>query len=147
MTLIGLRRTLTIALSIGAVGAVVLGLAISPDGSYATLIPGLIAVSIGDGIIFTTMFIAAATGVSDGEQGIASGIASTGSGIGAVVGLAILVLIANANTKGLSGDGLRVATAEGIKLAALVIAGGILVTLLITLKSRVVTDTASTEPT
>ncbi|HUR02613.1 MAG TPA: MFS transporter [Nonomuraea sp.] len=148
VTLIGLRRTLTIALSIGAVGAVALGLAISPDGSYATLIPGLIAVSIGDGVIFTTMFIAAATGVRDREQGIASGIASTGSGVGAVVGLAILVLVANAGTKGLLGDGLRVATAEGIRLAVFVIAGGIVVTLLIALMFRTATatDTAPTTP-
>lgn len=146
VTLIGLRRTLTIALSIGAAGAVALGLAISSDGSYATLIPGLIAVSIGDGVIFTTMFIAAATGVRDREQGIASGIASTGSGVGAVVGLAILVLVANAGTKGLLGDGLRVATAEGIRLAVFVIAGGIVVTLLIALMFRTATDTASTTP-
>ena len=52
------------------------------------LIPGLIALSIGDGVVFTTMFIAAATGVTDRDQGIASGIVSTGSGIGAAVGLA-----------------------------------------------------------
>ena len=48
-----------------------------------TYIPGLVAVSIGDGVVFTTMFIAAATGVTDREQGIASGIVSTGAGIGA----------------------------------------------------------------
>jgi hypothetical protein len=42
----------------------------SPAGSYTTLI----AVSIGDGIVFTTMFIAAATGMTDREQGAASGI-------------------------------------------------------------------------
>lgn len=130
VTLIGLRRTLTLALSIGAAGAVALGLATSPDGSYVTLIPGLIAVSIGDGVIFTAMFIAAATGVRDREQGVASAIASTGSGVGAVVGLAILVLVANAGTEGLLGDGLRVAMAEGISHAVFVVAGGIVATLL-----------------
>lgn len=149
VTLIGLRRTLAIALAIGAVGAIALGLAISPDGSYVALIPGLVAVSIGDGVIFTVMFIAAATGVSDHEQGIASGIASTGSGIGAVVGLAVLVLVANAGTDGLVGEGLRVATAEGISLAVFVIAGGIVMTLLIALKLRTATATgtaAATQP-
>jgi hypothetical protein len=63
------------------------------------LIPGLVAVSIGDGVLFTAMFIAAATGVSDHEQGVASGVVSTGSGIGASVGLAILVLVANSSTE------------------------------------------------
>ena len=70
--------------------------------------------SLGDGVVFTAMFIAAATGVADREQGVASGIASTGSAIGAAVGLAVLVLIANAGTEGLSGEQLRVATADGI---------------------------------
>jgi hypothetical protein len=65
----------------------------SPDGSYASLVPGLVAVSVGDGVVFTAMFIAAATGVTNREHGVASGIVSTGSGVGAVVGLAILVLL------------------------------------------------------
>jgi MFS family permease len=144
VTRFGLRRTLVMALALGAIGAVALGLAVSPDGSYATLIPGLVIVSIGDGIVFTTMFIAAATGVPDREQGIASGIASTGSGIGAAVGLAILVLVANSGTTGLVGEGLRIATAEGIRTAAFVIAGGIVVTLLIALNLRAAPGVART---
>ena len=63
------------------------------------IVPGLVAVSVGDGVVFTTMFIAAATGVIDREQGVASGIVSTGAGIGAAVGLAILVLVANAGAE------------------------------------------------
>jgi MFS family permease len=133
VTRFGMRPTLAVALTLGALGAVGVGLAISPDGSYATLVPGLIAVSIGDGVVYTTMFIAAATGVADREQGIASGIVSTGSGIGAAVGLGILVLVANARTQGLLGEQLRIATAEGIGRAAFVIAGGIVATLLVAL--------------
>src|SRR5262249_17498005 len=64
VTRFGIKRTLATALTLGAIGAVAVGLAMSPDGSYTTLIPGLVAVSIGDGIVFTTMFIAAATGVT-----------------------------------------------------------------------------------
>jgi hypothetical protein len=90
-------------------------------------------VSIGDGVVFTSMFIAAAMGVTHREQGIASGIASTGAGIGAAVGLAILVLVANSGTQGLLGEGLRIATAEGISTAVFVVAGGILLTLVIAL--------------
>ncbi len=100
------------------------------------LIPGLVAVSVGDGVVFTTIFIAAATGVAPREQGVASGIVSTGAGIGVVVGLAILVLVANASTNGLIGEGLRIATAEGIRTAVFVVAGGIVVTLLIALTLR-----------
>lgn len=133
VTRFGLKLTLISALTIGAAGAVALGFAMSPDASYASLIPGLIAVSIGDGVVFTSMFIAAAIGVTDREQGIASGIVSTGSGIGAAVGLAILVLIANSGTEGLSGEQLRIAMADGIGTSVLVIAGGILATAVIAL--------------
>jgi MFS family permease len=133
VTRFGLRGTLVAALAIGAVGAVALGIAISPGGSYLELIPGLVALSIGDGVVFTTMFIAAATGISDRDQGIASGVASTGSGVGAAVGLAILVLIATAGLGDLSGEQLRIATADGISTTLFVVAGGIVLTLLVAL--------------
>jgi hypothetical protein len=87
--------------------------------------------STGDGVVFTTMFIAAGTGVSDEEQGVASGIASTSTSIGAAVGLAVLVLIANAGTDGLSGEALRVATADGLRTAVFVVAGAIAATALV----------------
>jgi MFS family permease len=131
VTRFGLKVTLLGALAIGAFGAVLLGLAISPDGSYASLIPGLVALSIGDGIVFTTMFIAAGTGVSDREQGIASGIASTGSGMGAAVGLAVLVLVATAGLDDLTGEQLQDETAEGISTTLFVVAGGIVLTFLV----------------
>ena len=137
VTRFGLRRTLVAALAIGAAGAAALGLAITAHGSYAALVPGLIAVSTGDGVVFTMMFIAAATGVADREQGVASGIVSTSSGTGAAVGLAALVLIANARTHALTGQALRIATTEGIRTAVFAIAGGITVTLLIALNLRI----------
>jgi MFS family permease len=68
VTRIGLRSTLVTALTIGAAGAIALALAISPDSTYRSLTPGLIAISIADGAVFTSMFIAAATGVDDTEQ-------------------------------------------------------------------------------
>ncbi|MEV8537278.1 MFS transporter [Streptomyces sp. NPDC051211] len=134
VTRFGLRRTLAAALAVGALGAVGLGLAISPYGTYVELIPGLVALSIGDGVVFTAMFIAAATGISDRQQGIASGIASTGSGAGAALGLAVLVLVATAGLDGLTGEQLRIATADGIGTALFVVAGGIALTFLVSFR-------------
>ena len=133
VTRFGITRTLVAALGVGAIGAVALALAVSPDGSYAKLTPGLIALSIGDGVVFTTMFIAASTGVPARDQGVASGIVSTSSGVGAVVGLAVLVLVANAGTEGLVDEPLRTATARGISTAVFTIASGIVLTLLLAL--------------
>jgi MFS family permease len=136
VTRFGLRRTLVVALTIGAAGALGLGLAISPSGSYTSLIPGLMAVSLGDGAVFTAMFIAASTGVSDDDQGVASSMVSTSSGIGATLGLALLVLVANSRGPALLGDGPRLASAEGIRTAVFVVAGGIAVIFLLALRLR-----------
>src|SRR5262245_240779 len=132
-TRFGLRSTLVAALVLGTCGAVALGIAMSPEGSYAALIPGLMALSIADGVVFTAMFIAAATGVSDRDQGIASGIVSTGGGIGAAIGLAILVLVSNSGTGGATGEELRIATADGLRAAVFVVAAGIGLTVLVAL--------------
>jgi MFS family permease len=136
VTRCGLRFTLIAALAVGALGALALGLTISAEGSYASLVPGLVLISIGDGVVFTTMFIAAGVGVADREQGVASGIASTSTSIGAAVGLALLVLVAAAGTDDLAGEALRVATADGLSTAVLVIAGLIAVTGLVALNLR-----------
>jgi EmrB/QacA subfamily drug resistance transporter len=136
-TRFGLRATMTVALMMGVAGASALGVTVSPDASFFALAPGLILVSVGDGVIFTAMFIAAATGVPDHQQGVASGIVSTASGIGAVVGLAALVLVANAGTPGLTGEPLRIAVSEGIARVAYAIAGGVMLMLLIVMGFRV----------
>jgi MFS family permease len=133
VTRIGLKSTLVVALTIGAVGSLALAVAISPDSSYSSLVPGLVAISVADGVVFTSMFIAAGNGVEDRDQGVASGIASTGSGIGAALGLALLVLIANAATDGVAGEELRIAKAEGIRGAVLAIAAAIVGTLVFAL--------------
>jgi hypothetical protein len=126
-----------VALMMGVVGASVLGITVAPDASFLALTPGLIAVSVGDGFIFTAMFIAAATGVPDDQQGVASGIVSTASGIGAVVGLAVLVLVANVGTEGLTGEPLRIAVSEGIARVAYAIACGVTLMLVIVMGFRV----------
>jgi EmrB/QacA subfamily drug resistance transporter len=135
-TRFGLRATLVAALAIGALGAAALALAMAHDSTYAALLPGLILVSIGDGLVYTTMFITAATGVSAREQGIASGMASTGTQVGVAVGLGVLVLIANSGTDGLAGEALRTATADGLRTTVFVVAAGILATMLVALNLR-----------
>src|SRR5204863_9011599 len=87
------------------------------------------------GVVFTTMFIAAATGVDDDEQGVASGIVSTSTSIGAAVGLALLVLVATSGTDGLAGEP-SAPTADGLSTALLVIAAVIAATVLVALNLR-----------
>jgi hypothetical protein len=52
------------------------------------------------------------------------------------VGLAVLVLVANAGTDGLAGEALRTATADRLRTAVLVVAAGIALTALVALNLR-----------
>ncbi|MFI9504388.1 MFS transporter [Nocardia sp. NPDC052566] len=131
VTRLGTRTTLLISLSAGLLGAIGFGLAMSPDGSYASLLPGLIVLSVGQGVTYTTMFAAAGNGVAAEEQGIASGIASTGQQIGTAVGLAVLVAIANSGTDGLTGAALRLAAADGMRTAVFLAAAGMVAMILV----------------
>ncbi len=123
-TRFGVRATLVTSFVLGAAGTAVMGLAMGPHASYLALLPGLIVLSLCQGVIFTTMFAAASTGVDPYDQGIASGIVSTGQQVGSAVGLAVLVAIANSGTKGLSGAALRTATDHGLRTAVLVATAG-----------------------
>jgi EmrB/QacA subfamily drug resistance transporter len=92
---VGISRTLAAGMTFGAVGlALYLRLPATP--SLAILLPGMIVAGLGQGVAFTTMYVAAGTGVARGEQGVASAMASTAQQIGGSVGLAVLVALLSA---------------------------------------------------
>ncbi|WP_329429358.1 MFS transporter [Streptosporangium sp. NBC_01495] len=132
----GIRPVLVAALVVGGVGAVIVGATMATGASYAALIPGLLVLGIGQGAGYTLMFGAAALGVAAEDQGIASGVASTGQQIGGAVGLALLVAAANTGLDGLAGQALRTATNDGLRTAVLIAAAGIAVTALVALGLR-----------
>ncbi|MER5433848.1 MFS transporter [Streptomyces sp. NPDC002588] len=132
-TRFGLRAIMIASLLVGLVGTVVVGLTLATDGSYVSLIPGMIVMGLGQGAGYTLMFGAATVGVDPMEQGIASGMASTTQQIGGAVGLAVLVAIANSGLGGLHGEALRSATTDGLRTAVFVAAAGIALTALVAL--------------
>jgi hypothetical protein len=82
------------------------------------------------------MFAAATAGVAVEDQGIASGMASTTQQVGGAVGLAVLIGVATSATDGASGAALSVAVTDGVRVALLAVAAGIVVTLLAALGFR-----------
>ncbi|WP_349307829.1 MULTISPECIES: MFS transporter [unclassified Streptomyces] len=123
---VGMRRTLLGSLLLGAAGAALLALGLTSDGSYARVLPGIVLLSLGQGAGWTAMWIAAAAGVAPGDQGIASGLASTTLQVGGAVGLAGLVAVADTGRHGgLAGGALRHALLGDIRTAVYVIAAGI----------------------
>ncbi|WP_410638538.1 MFS transporter [Amycolatopsis sp. lyj-346] len=145
-TRLGVRTTLIVALLTGAVGTVAFAVTISATGSYLALVPGVFVLSIGQGTVFTAMYAAATTGVAEEEQGIASGIASTGQQVGAAVGLAVLVAVFNSGHDGLAGEALRAATADGLRTTMWVTVAGIVLIVLVALNFRRTPAAPAAEP-
>lgn len=120
----GSRAVMIGSLVVGATGTVLVALTMTSEGSYLTLIPGLVVLGIGQGAGYTLMFDLASHGVAADERGIASGMASTTQQMGGAVGLAVLVAVANSG----AADSL-----PGLRLAFIVAAVGIAATALVAL--------------
>ncbi|AHG20711.1 MFS transporter [Chania multitudinisentens RB-25] len=127
------RSALLLGSLIGIAGTLAMAQAAVANASYMMILPGLIVSGIGQGIVWTAMWIAASTGVAHHEQGIASGMASTTLNVGNAIGLAVLVALANSGLSGVSGELLRSGLAQGAQqafyLAAIGMALGLLVAL------------------
>lgn len=135
-TRFSIRSTLVGGMLVGAVGTGLMVPGVAVDASYAAIAPGLIISGIGQGIVWTGMWIAAASGVHHDEQGVASGMASTMLNVGNAIGLAILIAIANRHLDGLTGEALQKAVTEGMQLAFWLAAAGILLSILVALCSH-----------
>jgi EmrB/QacA subfamily drug resistance transporter len=126
VTRIGVKPFLVGGLAILVVGVLLLT-QISVHGNYLTaLLPGLIVVSLGMGPVFSTMVIAATDGVSNDEQGLASGLFNTSLQVGSGLVLAIVVAVSSARTMALLQAGAstgKVATSAGLQSALFVCAG------------------------
>lgn len=97
-------------------------------GGYPALLPGIALLALGQGITWTAMFVAAASGVAPERQGVASAMASTTQQIGGAVGLAALVALVNTGPGGeASIGGLR--TAGWVAAAVTVVGAAIALTL------------------
>jgi EmrB/QacA subfamily drug resistance transporter len=125
VTRIGVKPVLMVGLTL--IGA---GLAyytqISVDGSYLTdLLPGFLLTGTGLGFAFVPVSIAALSGVTSREAGLASGLITTSQQIGGGIGLAILTTVSTTRTNNLLADGVAAPTAltDGFRVAFWVAVG------------------------
>jgi len=135
---LGLRNTLVSGQLAGAVGIALVCVALPTGAGFWSLLPGIFILSIGQGMTWTAMWVAAGLGIRPGEQGVAAGMASTSQQIGGALGLALLVSLANA------GGSTGAAQAGGIELAlwwsaAIALAGAVLA---LALKERAIESDA-----
>lgn len=93
---IGIAGTIASGMALGVIGFMLLT-QLSITGSAWGMIPGEIIIGIGQAFVFTTMYIAASSGIDMKEQGVASAIVTTGQQIGGAIGLAIIMAIITAS--------------------------------------------------
>jgi len=124
---------------------------VSPHGTYlGDLAPGFVLGGVGLGFAFVPVTIAAMTGTTSGEAGLASGLINASTQIGGALGLAILATVANSRTKAITLGGEHnplIALTKGFDRAFLVgagfaIAGALLAAILIDSKDSKAQATA-----
>ncbi|QFG22562.1 MFS transporter [Actinomadura sp. WMMB 499] len=119
---VGARTTLIVALLLGSGGGALMAAGMRADGSYWTILAGLVVYGFGMGMIYPTMFGTTGTGVADEDQGAAGGMANTALQVGTSVGLAVLVGVSTSGLTDLTGETLRTATSDGLRNAVYVAA-------------------------
>src|SRR5581483_2458921 len=100
VTSVGPKPMLVLGMALQAVGLLWFT-HLSPEGSYLgdVLVPSLL-IAVGIGFAFVPVTIAAVSGVSAEEAGLASGLVNTSRLVGGALGLAVLATLATARTNG-----------------------------------------------
>lgn len=118
---LGVRHSLALAFTVGALGLALLGVSATHHSYLAALLPGLVISGLGHGMIYTSMFVGGTRDVDDRNQGVAGALMTTTQYAGGAFGVAALVLVLGTDP----GDGaFRTAflLAGGVALAGAVIA-------------------------
>jgi EmrB/QacA subfamily drug resistance transporter len=133
------------SVAIGGMATAAAGLAlmvrVSVHGTYAgTLLPSFVPLAVGLGIAFVPATLIGVSSVIDEDSGLASGLFNTAQQIGGALGLAILSTLAVTHTSDLlaghshpSAHAVAVATVAGYRIAFVVAAGFMVVSIVVML--------------
>ncbi len=116
----GVQRLLIAGMFVMAAGLLLLTRISVENNFWGTLLPGTLVVALGIGPSFTAMAIAATAGVSDREQGLASGLLNTTQQVGSGLVLAVVAVVSATQTAALQheqGISAKVALVGGFQYA------------------------------
>ncbi|EKU45445.1 MFS transporter [Brevibacterium casei] len=122
----GLRTTMATGQVIGLLGVGAIAVVVGAHTVWIVVFALVLLFSLGQGIVFTTMFATATTGVDESAQGYVGGLATAGQQIGGAIGLAVLITL----TTAMSGPSLSI----GMTGIAAIIGLGLLVALFVPAK-------------
>jgi EmrB/QacA subfamily drug resistance transporter len=112
------RLLSTIGLGLVAGGALLLSRATAAASYVTDLLPGLLVVGVGAGMVFVAVSTAAMSNIPNQHAGVASGFLMTGHEIGAALGVAVLSAVATAAGALTTADGAATAFEHGFVTAA-----------------------------
>ncbi|MGW4028964.1 MFS transporter [Streptomyces sp. NPDC004838] len=130
---LGVRWTLVTAFLLSAAGLLLLSGLSAGDGYVFGVLPGMLVASLGSGLGFPALAVAAVTGTTERDAGLGSAVLGSVQQVGGAVGLAVLVPLAArhggaSESAGPAGDGFAVALRAA---AALLVLGAALVAALL----------------
>ncbi|HKA95955.1 MAG TPA: MFS transporter [Streptosporangiaceae bacterium] len=97
-------------------GAVLLSLVPAHAGYLTGLLPGLLVIAAGTGLVFPAASVTAMSDIADDRAGLASGLMTTGHEIGAALGVAVFSAVAT--TQAAAGGGFAAGYRHGFAVAA-----------------------------
>ena len=112
------RTIAVIGLLVATAGTVLLSRVSAGDSYAADVLPGLVVVGFGAGMVFVAVSASAMTGIPAQHSGLASGFLMTGHEIGAALGVAVLSAVATTAGALTTVDGASVAVGRGFAGAA-----------------------------
>jgi EmrB/QacA subfamily drug resistance transporter len=125
----GARVLAVVGLAIMAGGGLLLAAATVGTGYVTGVLPGLLVLGLGIGLVFPAATVSAMTNVSAGQEGLASGMMTTAHEVGAALGVAVFAAVA-AGGQAAAGVGLASGYRHGFTVAAVVAAGLAIIALL-----------------
>lgn len=141
------RQILVAAWTVGVVATAIMAIVMIVQGPMLVGAVAFAILSLAQGVVFTVMFSVATSTIPMGDQGVGSGIATSGQQIGGAVGLAVLVAGASA-FGGMQVGGATVDfTSSGIVGIVVLMAVGLIAPLAIRARnSRLAAEATQEEP-
>jgi EmrB/QacA subfamily drug resistance transporter len=129
----GAKRTLIAGLILVAAGLVVFRGAAVNAGYAADLLPVMLLLGVGAGLVFPAVMTLAMSAATPEDSGLASGLVNTTQQVGGALGLAVLATLSSTRTGSLLAQGASKATAltDGYHLAFTIAAVLVLVAIVI----------------